>query len=433
MIQLLLSFAILFKINSINKHFGSLLAILTLSTFITDSVSSTFLDFSLIAYLIFIILSIRKLKYQNYISKTSLVLADKLFIFYIFLYSLAVFYVGVNENEGHIIYVDSFKLSEFLRFVLVCVSPYFIVRLIVPNKNQIELFMKIYSWFLFLISLCYIFEFYVLSAGAKRIDVFLGLNTVALSSMILPAIFYNFYLGYTQKKYYFIFSLITLIGMLITMSRGSILAFFSSVFFYFLIKILISKNNLYRMLLFSFITSGVALIIIFNEAIIELDFFSRFLFIQNLDLYFENIPEEISKTDSVLARIYLYYKTFNLISYFPIFGAGTVSYVYSDFGVGSYPHNMFLEIASEVGLFGLSFFLLFLFFSFYYPIKVLKKFIVSRNEEQLLVLLMVVYFAFIMTRQVSFALIASRDLFLMAGLVLVYAIQLNKKYGKLKK
>jgi hypothetical protein len=45
---------------------------------------------------------------------------------------------------------------------------------------------------------------------------------------------------------------------------------------------------------------------------------------------------------------------------------------------------------------------------------------------------MVVYFAFIMTRQVSFALIASRDLFLMAGLVLVYAIQLNKKDTRLK-
>jgi hypothetical protein len=45
---------------------------------------------------------------------------------------------------------------------------------------------------------------------------------------------------------------------------------------------------------------------------------------------------------------------------------------------------------------------------------------------------MVVYFAFIMTRQVSFALIASRDIFLMAALVLVYAIQLNKKYGRVK-
>jgi len=217
------------------------------------------------------------------------------------------------------------------------------------------------------------------------------------------------------------------------MSRGSILAFFISVFFYFFVKIIISKNNLYHICIFSFIILSIVLIVVFNEAILELEFFSRFTFIQNLDNYFESIPKEISKTDSILARIFLYYKTFNLISYFSIFGAGTVSCVYSDFGVGSYPHNMFLEIASEVGLFGLSFFLLFLFSSFYYPIKVLKKFIISKNEKQLLVLLTVVYFAFIMTRQVSFALLASRDVFLMAALVIVYAIQLNKKYRSLKK
>jgi len=61
----------------------------------------------------------------------------------------------VKENEGYALYVDSFKLFGFLRFMVVCVSTYFIIRLIALNKSQIELFIRTYSWFLFLISVLY--------------------------------------------------------------------------------------------------------------------------------------------------------------------------------------------------------------------------------------------------------------------------------------
>ena len=100
-----------------------------------------------------------------------------------------------------------------------------------------------------------------------------------------------------------------------------------------------------------------------------------FIVIQSLSQYQiqARLAEPTVIDMSAALRLYFWYLASGLFMGSPLIGIGTGSFASMAQGVASYPHNIFLEIGSELGIIGLILFGLFVFKSIQYGRTIIKR------------------------------------------------------------
>lgn len=100
--------------------------------------------------------------------------------------------------------------------------------------------------------------------------------------------------------------------------------------------------------------------------------------------------------ESTLMRIILYGVSFEMIKSSPVLGSGWASFplYYNGIDVKLYPHNIFLELFSELGIVGLLSFLMMLIYAVYHGFIVFKKRYIRYNNLQLAMIGGFVFFLF---------------------------------------
>jgi O-antigen ligase len=136
--------------------------------------------------------------------------------------------------------------------------------------------------------------------------------------------------------------------MFYTGSRGPVFSLLITLLLYFAF---LSRRPLWQGILLAFI-GGVGLYAIFSA--VPFGAQSRFL-------YFAD-PTAAAYVDTG-ARLQFWQRAVGIFRLSPVIGVGTGGYSYHAWGldIRSYPHNLFLEIACELGILGIASFLAFLF------------------------------------------------------------------------
>lgn len=224
---------------------------------------------------------------------------------------------------------------------------YFVLSLILFLTSHSNFYYKNYKVIfrgLFLVGIVYFF----ISIGFKPSDDNARVNEFGLNPLILAknvALLGVLSLFIPNKKVSYIIFILSLVGVISTGSRGPFI---------------------------------ILIFILFIKFIMEKEYFSSFLFITILsfilafyELFLKFMPESFSsrltgdalryqiESDSGGERIHLFKLAIDILKDNPIWGVGLGNYSY--YAPLNAPHNIYLEIFVEMGLF---FFLMFLFFIF---------------------------------------------------------------------
>lgn len=278
-----------------------------------------------------------------------------------------------------------YGLYKLLRFVTLTSAAFFLPFLIFQEEKRIKLFFGIF------ISLAILMVIDILSGGLKPYTI--GFKTAFSSNYlavgricgtaILILLFYFILLTRTKllKLIFFLTIFFLLIGMLLSGGRGPILALIISIltiFIYFLIQRrkkfeYFSISNVSYVMIKRKILFLIPIIILIGIYIF-IAYKPYFLSTYNR---FSILFEKGGK--SALARVDMFKKSINTITEFPHMvtglGIGGFSIHYKKYLhlKRIYPHNIFLEIWSELGLFGFIPFCFLLFYAFSFVFFNIKK------------------------------------------------------------
>lgn len=214
--------------------------------------------------------------------------------------------------------------------------------------------------------------------------------------------FYLFRLNSRKNALGLFFIVLTLI---LTLSRGAIIAVFIGLIISFLLS---SKKSKIKTI---FITP--IIFIVFNKLIFQIfniDIFSTLLLRFN----------EVS-TDAGSGRFTIWGNGLTLFSENPIFGIGIYnfrSYSVTYFGIDHYMHNTFLEVIVESGLIGTTLYLIFLITIILSLFKIIK---ISSKINYLFVTFLTMIFMML-----SLSLIANESFFLLLALIARYFMEFRK-------
>ena len=211
-----------------------------------------------------------------------------------------------------------------------------------------------------------------------------------------------------EKLVYLSFILVMLFLTYIAASRGPFLALLISLLFYFLLAHARRFDFLKGLISFLVILFALRLyIVIAPERILTrmLSLFSRF------DL-------------STFSRLQAFETAKNLFLDNPIKGAGTAGF--GHFSILSYPHNMFLELASEIGILGVLACIILVFYTAYLGIKLLRNKKASFLELNLIKAYFAIFIFALINSQVSGAIYNNVQLwFASAGIWTLYCRELK--------
>jgi O-antigen ligase len=235
---------------------------------------------------------------------------------------------------------------------------------------------NVLSIILILLSLATI-VFYGISSG--RVDISGRSNVIWFGrAMGLGIIWFYFGMQNTddllKKLTYFIFIIIALFFMNLTGSRGPFLATILT----FTLYLLFSQEFSWK---------------------IKISIFSFFLIlvIYGFTTFFENILgrfTDITQFQSTYLRIYAFSNAFEMFLMKPLFGWGTGSFESLVSEYLKYPHNIFAEIAMELGIIGLFLFIIFVSLNTWYLITLRKKINISGEKILLNTTFMIFIFGF---------------------------------------
>ncbi|NLE04738.1 MAG: O-antigen ligase family protein [Crenarchaeota archaeon] len=152
--------------------------------------------------------------------------------------------------------------------------------------------------------------------------------------------------NYWRRKTFWIFILILFLALMISGSRGPLIATIVSLILFFLLSI----RKIYPSLIIERFALFLGFFCFFVGFI--LSFIGKRYF-TTLFYRFEKILNNVDNSAST--RLSLYQSAINQWTYSPIWGGGPGQFgvTFTGEDIELYPHNIFLEIASENGLFGL--------------------------------------------------------------------------------
>lgn len=254
--------------------------------------------------------------------------------------------------------------QKFIRFALI-VAPSMIITFYVispedKKHERLNIFLYVILFLSTLMALTALFNNSNTALGSNYLNLgrMTGMSIISLSSFYLFKNINNL----SKSIFYMALILINFAGLLISASRGPLVATLSVIAILFLLKFRKSKNE--KTEIKSKINKTKSTIIIVGIIL------SSFILIKEMPNITEKLffrlsvaNNEYNPNSNKLTRLLLAKKGFDLTVANPVFGAGLGGFGYyltgqdSDSARGLYPHNIFLEFSSELGLVGLFLFI----------------------------------------------------------------------------
>jgi len=299
-----------------------------------------------------------------------------------------------------------------IRFILIVFFPYMIARVFFKTDKQIHLLIKTIFITAVLISIFLIIISFFGEYSARRIN-FLNVNQIPLATLLATGLVIAvirvasnanmIFAGRHSRLFCAILIIPLLYSIFLTGSRGPLISAILGLFCYYLV---VPKKRLKITISMVVILLFVIIVWILNGDII----YSILEHIPNIGRY---SLAQIGEDSFMEKRLELYSSAILLFLQNPLLGVGTGGFPWG------YPHNIFLEIAAENGVFGLLLFICFLFSviqkGFKYIILYLPKLDeYSKNIGLIILTLSVTLF---IERQFSYGLDMNKDLFVFLGLV----------------
>jgi O-antigen ligase len=332
---------------------------------------------------------------------------------------MAVLVIGciysLNRNGG---------IIKTLRFIVLVFIPYLLARIFLLKDAQVKLFLISVSITALTVSvLLVLISIFGNYTGGRMY--FLQANPIPVSVLLMVGLII-FFIGITQKifnewKYGKIFCALAIIPLLYSIflvgSRGPIISAIVGLIFgvFILIKTKIKGRNTTIIWIISLI------LILVGTSCFDIIYSSLFTnkIIPGANKIIPNMERfslKNAKDLSVIGRLDLYSTAWQLFKSKPLFGIGTGGF---RLGEHQYPHNIFLEIAAENGLFGLIIFFGFLFAICQKGYHFLNKNILEINKQARVMglIILVVAISLIVERQFSFGLDMHKDLFVFFGII----------------
>lgn len=308
-------------------------------------------------------------------------------------------------------YDTAAALGVFFKFLFLSFAFFFTSKIVIANSSEpkrlIGLFLLCSYWlsilFGIIASILYVQKGF--GQGYWRLTM-PGVHPIPFSQLIGLGVITSFLIFITNGAYFNIQSRLSLnfnkiiltfllIVLFATNTRGVMVSLFAFIFFYVcLSKVKIKKSVLYL--------SGGAVGLMLFFAISYIDFY----------VLFERLFSTYTKK-STDDRFIAYYDSIQLFINHP-FGVGSESFQH--FSILPYPHNYFLELIAQYGVFGL-------FLALLLVLTILNMFFITsklKKEDNTFVILMGLVLYFLIEAMFSFTIWMHKGLYLTMGLFMAY-------------
>lgn len=374
---------------------GVLLSYILLFTFITnillDNIGAIQLKY--VFFLLFLVLYILYNYNQDQINKKIVFnLKNGVFIGVI-LVLLAILFDhlddGISQTGVH-------KVKRFLTQIVVL---FFIASIFVKNRKNLDQFSEgiLISGIIFYIVFYLLVDLNNLDVGNRKSLADTGyFNAITLARIngVLLITSLVYFIHNKSKKIRLVCAFIfipSVYWILVTSTRGVILATIISVLIFFMYNIKNRKN-------FTLYIMSIVIIVI------------AFIFIDVSN--FELVDRFRKLSDyQTMKRYHHYFISFNVFSENPLFGIGAGRYGIVTRSGSSYPHNLFLELMTEFGIFGLLAGMLITISGFYHAFKILK----TKVFDYRINVLVILWIYFYINSLISGNLTINQNFWIMSG------------------
>jgi len=296
----------------------------------------------------------------------------------------------------------SFGMHKLTRFISLVFVPYFLVRLSLFKKEKIRRFLVFFIGGCLIISLIpFINPFDEIKFVWYRLT-FLEINPVPLGVIMGISIIFlllSIYCRKSKHKWFLVFPLIPVsLVFLLAQTRAAIISLVLSLSFLGLSIFLFKENKVNKMIP-HLVVILLALVIFLPQVFQHYQLESRFQ------------PGTAGGSVTLQERKQMYSDGFNIFRNNVIFGTGFAGYRY--FTGSDYPHNIFIEVLSELGLAGLFVFLMILILFFKNNFRLLST---NKLCDPLLLILFIIPVYLLIESQFSFSLDNQKWLFMFFGL-----------------
>lgn len=321
--------------------------------------------------------------------------------------------------------------DKLLRFLFITSPAFFLSPMIFQQRKSILRF------FIVAITLAAIMSFDIIiiqkiAPGEPGFHSALGSNYLAVGRVSGIALLAVLYLSITTKNKLYkliclFFAGLFVFNMLISGGRGPLISIIGSIIFVFIYleisglkfrknKIVIDKRN-FRLMFYIVLLIMIALFIV--------SYFSNYF----ITIFYRIFLLEDLSGASIGTRMSLYNSAIKILEKFPtnIIGLGIggfsvyyISVYYSGYDLRLYPHNIFLEIASELGVLGLFAFIFVLYKSFMVAFDTIKEAKKDYRDYYLNIALLALFVFMLVNSSVSGDINDNRLLFTSLGLIYAY-------------
>lgn len=293
---------------------------------------------------------------ENMISKKIILHAFLFLIFFGFIWLSNYYTLG-----------SKYSLEKTLKFSTFTAWAFFGVYFLVNNRKSLRNFLKSLALIALIMSLYTVLGLQKSPGGESGFTAVAGDNYLGLgrSSGLGALIFISLYITTDSKKFVKVLSLCSVLIILTALfasgSRMPLISFIIVFFTAFFTSVKIRKGIVYIRKGFSYFIALLGVGIISILALASTGIFDTV--IRRLSILFT----ETDGGTSAEGRIERYKTAYETWVNHPIFGTGVGSFPihFDGIDIVDYPHNIFLELLSELGLIGLLLFLLFIVYPIY--------------------------------------------------------------------
>ncbi|KND22682.1 hypothetical protein AFK20_00760 [Enhydrobacter aerosaccus] len=277
----------------------------------------------------------------NFISRSQINILITFLAFCFFIYSLFSLFYTPSPKYG----IDkTFNLFVFFINGMLLIS--------ILNKEEFKRILKLIIFIVFPLACIYVL-LNLKTGFQSRIGLF-GAGSITTGRMFsFSCIIVSYFWITEKKKIYFLFFILFLLSTFFSGSRGNFIFTIIAILF----PLIFINPKLFIKILLSF--AGVAYIIINFELYEKIPFFYRYSLLTQ------------GGGESIEVRFYAYRLSFSIFKENLIFGVGSGGYSFYSLKYDGfdYPHNIFLEIASELGEIGIILFFSILILTFISSLK----------------------------------------------------------------
>jgi len=289
---------------------------------------------------------------------------------------------------GSLAYTSSpiYGMDKFLRFITLGTLATFAPIFLFKNKKTLHRFF----YTLIFTSSLMVVESIISSAGAFSFHMAFGSNYLALGRItgVSALVIIYYFLVKSGKKYKFLWTIILLLnlfGLLFGGGKAPVLSFFIVLMMIGALSfgLRMPKAKFYLLRISLFFLFCIILVFIFSP-----DIFGALL--ARLNQLFTT-PQESA---SLVQRLGLFKFALDALRIYPILGVGVGGFSNYTYGTDTsdYPHNIILEVASELGIVGFLLLIFLIGFCFFYLLSLRKKY--KEKEKYFLITMVLALFIF---------------------------------------